>query len=91
LRGPCQALALVALFPDDVDQVYRSRGIRSYLRSAAKCAGAAFFAQPGEWPGRAAELEAPLESTVGLEKRTLETLAGAVQKDFAIPRWGINE
>lgn len=86
------ALALVALFADAEESIGGALRTRAYLSDVARRAGLEFFAQPDEWPGRVRADEGfPRQSGPGVNQRTLSTLAGAVHRDSAMPRWGLND
>jgi hypothetical protein len=91
LMGGTHALALVALFERTNDSMATPFSIRSYLVDVARRGGMEFFAQPDEWPGHN-RLDGSISlPTAVLNERTLSTLAGAVHREFPMPRWGINE
>jgi hypothetical protein len=86
------ALALVALFAGAEESAGGTLRTRAYLGEVARRAGLEFFAQPDEWPGRRRADEAFAQrSGLGVNQRTLSTLAGAVHRGSAVPRWGMNE
>ena len=86
------AIALVALFDCAQEKVVHTRPIRSYLAEVARRGGMGFFAQPDDWPGRKRQEEQlSLEPPSDRSGKTLNALAGIVQRDLSFPRWGINE
>lgn len=86
------ALALVALFERADASISTPFSTRSYLGDVARRGGMEFFAQPDEWPGRKRfDPSIALPSPAKVNERTLSTLAGAVHREFPMPRWGINE
>ena len=91
LMESSHALALVALC-EKAEGSSASPGARGYLADVARRGGMEFFAQPDEWPGRS-RFDRSLSMQAGsmINQRTLSSLAGAVQRDIPMPRWGINE
>lgn len=92
LEQALNPLALVALF-DTSRGDEPSRSVRDYLADIARRGKFEFFAQPDSTRNTAFENRVasfPSEGD-GLNHRTLSTLAGVVQSDVALPRWGINE
>jgi hypothetical protein len=86
---PTNALALVALFDCPPEQVGRVREVRAQLAELARQGDMEFFAQPAAEPSLR---EVPLfQNSSDWHSRTLSTLAGTVQEDWRVPRWGINE
>jgi hypothetical protein len=84
-------LALVSLFDCAAEEAYRTLGVRNYLAEVAHRGKMEFFAQPVDWPGETRADELPFQHTNRLNGKTRSTLTGAVLRDVAIPRWGINE
>jgi hypothetical protein len=86
------ALALVALFEKPETVASSFPPAREYLAEVAKRGHMEFFAQPIEWPANQLPNGAlRLHTGSGITGRTLSTLAGAVHRDVAAPRWGLNE
>jgi len=92
LERALNPLALVALFDRSPDSKRESSAVRSYLSGVARRGRMEFFAQP-EKKSRAGAVEHQVSSSegAGLTQRALSTLAGVVQQDVVVPRWGINE
>ena len=86
---PNHPIALVAL----LDYQHRQADeARSYLADVARRGQMAFFAQPDELPERRnSEDFFTLQRNSSFKRRTLSTLAGAMQRDTSFPDWGINE
>ncbi len=86
---PNHPIALVALFDYQHQQADEAR---SYLADVARRGQMAFFAQPDELPERRnSEDFFTLQRNSSFKRRTLSTLAGAMQRDTSFPDWGINE
>ena len=86
---PNHPIALVALFDYQHRQADEAR---SYLADVARRGQMAFFAQPDELPERRnSEDFFTLQRNSSFKRRTLSTLAGAMQRDTSFPDWGINE
>lgn len=85
-------LALVALFDCDEEDMPRTQATRAYLRDVAHRGHMGFFAQPDDWPGKPVSADRfSFQRPSDFGGKTLSTLAGVVQRDPTIPRWGINE
>jgi len=91
LIQPLKTLALVALFGDAHDRDRAHSASRDYLAGIAQSAGIEFFAHPYELLGKARREEFPFPRSVDFVEQSLPTLAGMVQPDVTVPRWGINE
>jgi len=86
---PNHPIALVALFDYQHRQADEAR---SYLADVARRGQMEFFAQPDELPERRnSEDFFTLQRNSSFKRRTLSTLAGAMQRDTSFPDWGINE
>jgi len=83
-----RAIALVALF-DSLDSCEADL-VRAYLASVAGRGKMEFFSQPGLWPGRKEEAHSNDDAWEKHEK-AFSVLAGVVEENWAMPRWGINE
>lgn len=87
---PTNAIALVALF-GDASLYGEVHNIRAYLAEIAKRAHMEFFAQPNPAPVKYVAGLFESERGVKRDDRTLNALAGSMQRDQTFPHWGINE
>lgn len=92
--GQPQVSALVALFHGDAEDSGAGHQTRAYLRSVARAAGIDFFAQPDDWTGQpltdVSSVVVP-EAQAQFHVALSGTPAGAGQRQWSAPRWGINE
>jgi hypothetical protein len=85
-------LALVVLFDCAPEEIWNTRATREYLANIARRGQMEFFAQlEGHAPPRNGRKPARAQRPGDLSEKAFTTLAGAVQRDLAVPRWGINE
>jgi hypothetical protein len=92
LAQKTNAVALVALFDCPREETRQNNPVRTYLANVAKRAGMEFFAQPDNWPGRKSAVgRLSFQHNAELSEKTFSTLAGAVQQEVSVSRWGLNE
>ena len=89
LEERSRSIALVALFECPREEAASLRATRAYLAGIARRCNMEFFCQPDE--RRPEEEKFAFAANPDWSGRTLSTLAGVVQRDVALPRWGINE
>jgi hypothetical protein len=80
-----RAIALVALLDSSPALPMGAVNLRGYLSDVAVRGGMEFFVQPNDAPG---PVRSPQPPSANL---AVATLARTVERDGAVPRWGINE
>jgi len=91
LAMPGNPLALVALFDPAQNDPGQSRAARAYLEDVARRGRMEFFAQPDAPLEHHRHHLFPAAGKPEFNDKALSTLAGVVQRETYIPRWGINE
>ncbi len=88
--GRARPLALVALFDRPREESSRLNQVRRYLADVARRGNMEFFAHPDEPPGASRRQQSPLSQDTNPNphsQRTLETVAGVIQRDLPVSRW----
>jgi hypothetical protein len=92
LAEEAKPMALVALLDCPQEEIWKTRGTREYLAGIARRGGMEFFAQvEAQMAPQSGGQPLLAQRPANLSEKTLTTLAGAVQREVTVPRWGINE
>jgi hypothetical protein len=83
-----QAVALVALLDTSAEKRMESAALRHYLSEVTLRGNMEFFAQPDDLTGAVHSTQSSAKPQSAL---AVASLAQAVEREAAFPRWGINE